>query len=306
MFLRRALFAPVLLTLIACGDDDGAGGSGAGTEQGGGGEAPGCSGVCLVIPEGFEGPIEIHDSGVAACTNQRFSGGYVDDAFTAPPAVCGCACGAPDAACEYEATVHENSDCSGSSLALDTTVGACLEVDELGVPARGLQLAATPSGTCASDGAAAILPALQFDPEVDGCGVNLDACEEGGTDLCFPVSVKTYCVYSETATECPAGFTDQRRVIRPEDMTDTRDCSCDCEPGDVSCEPTVELGTDTMCTAALDEAATGDCWAGPAGEAFLGVELTDGVVADCGEPTQAASGTVEVAGEGVLVCCVPE
>lgn len=309
--MQHRLIATLLIaTLIGCGDDETTPAGGGGTGGSGGGGAEGgascedLGGRCLALPDGFEGPIELHDNGIATCTNPAFQGGYEGDPFVAPDATCGCACGAPDAACELEAVAHDDVDCDITGSISDVTLpsGVCTAVENGADPTLGLVMTATPSGACISDEAPATRPAVAFEPKVDGCNVNLDTCD--GVVSCFPDSVKTYCIFSETETECPSGFDVAHRVVRTVDLEDTRDCACTCGGGDITCAPTLDLFSDDACATAVSGTA-GECVAGEQGEAISSVMADGGVVANCSAATNEVTGSVEVAGSGILVCCVP-
>lgn len=306
MVLRPSslMVASIALVLAACGDDTSSS-TGGGAEGGGGagegGGPPACSGACFAIPAGFQGPIELKDSGVAQCTNPEIEGGYADGTFEAPDAVCGCACAGANVICHADATLYEDASCSGASTELAADPPGCAE------PPSGtwlsVSIATSATGSCESDGAAATRPSVVFDPPVDGCGVNLDLCEGG--DICFPETVLTYCVYSLTESECPAGFEDERRVIQAVDLDDTRDCSCSCGAGTITCSSDVTLSEDSMCISDLAAAGAGGCVSASGGQPIEGLEVADEFVADCGAATESPSGSVSVGGNGVLVCCRP-
>lgn len=320
--LLTAAFAMTALVMLGasatgCGDSEGPlGGSGGeppGGGGGGGGE-PTCQdkgGQCLAVPDGFLGPIEIHDDGIATCTNAAFQGGYEEQELTFEPAECGCAC-STGADCTFEgATAYDNGSCSsgkaffqGFDLPAD---GSCTGTPEFkGIDRESVLAVATPSTeTCTSDDAPANLSPLNFEPPVDGCNVTLDACDAGV--ICFPDSVKTYCVYSDTETSCPSSFPVERRVIRDEDITDTRDCTCTCGDGTVDCTADITLFTDDACANELNQISKGDCYAGDDGQDIVSVIATVTPADTCGDTaTQNVVGDVTVTGAGVLVCCLEE
>lgn len=321
--LLTAAFAMTALVVLGasatgCGDSEGPlGGSGGeppvGGGGGGGGE-PTCQekgGQCLEVPDGFLGPIEIHDDGIATCTNAAFQGGYEDEELTFEPAECGCAC-STGADCTFEGvTVYDNSSCSDGKAFFQefdlVADGSCTPTPNLkGIDRQSVLVLAAPSTeVCVSDGVPANLSLVSFEPPVDGCNVTLDSCEAG--ILCFPDSVKTYCVYSDTETSCPASFPVERRVIREEDVTDTRDCTCTCGAGTVDCGAAITLFTDDTCTAELNQLSKADCYAGDDGQDIAGVTGTVTPTDDCGDTTtQNVTGDVTVTGGGVLVCCLEE
>lgn len=320
--LLTAAFATTALVVlgasaIGCGDSEGPLGGSGGDETGGtggtGAGEPTCQdkgGQCLAIPEGFLGPIEIHDDGIATCTNAAFQGGYDDQELTFEPAECGCTC-TSEATCTFTATAYDNGQCSeGKALFTSFDLaedGSCTTAPILKLtPVEGVFVGATPdTEECTNDGAQANIAPVAFDPPVDGCNVTLDPCEAGV--ICFPDSVKTYCVYSDTETSCPSSFPVERRVIREEDVTDTRDCTCACGDGTVDCSVDVALFTDDACTNELTAVQEGNCFSGDDGQDILSVTGTTTATDTCGDATtENVTGDVTITGEGVLVCCLAE
>src|SRR5262249_26196693 len=121
---------------------------------------------------------------------------------------------------------------------------------------------------------------------------------------CVSAGTTAYCVYSLTATECPAGFDEMHRVIQKVDLDDTRDCTCSCGfPVGITCAPTVTCSGDSMCISDFDSTVSGDCISGDGGESIVGIEVDDGADADCSSVEHLPSGTVTIGGHGVLVCC---
>ncbi|MBK8938630.1 MAG: hypothetical protein IPM79_13585 [Polyangiaceae bacterium] len=302
--LRSTLVTSVLLLAAACSDDTVAPTGGGPEGGGGGGEGgapPVCTGMCLAIPAGFQGPVELKDSGVAQCTNPDFEGGYIDGTFSAPEAQCGCACEAVNVTCQADATVYEDAACGGVGSELSADPPSWAEPPS-SASWLSVSVATNATGSCQSDDGAAVRPAITFDQEVDGCGVNLDLCEGG--DTCFPESVLTYCVYSFVQSECPEGFEDERRVIQLVDLEDTRDCSCACGAGTITCSSEVTIFEDA-CVTGLAATDAGGCVSADGGQPIAALEVADSFTADCGEPTTSPSGDVTVTGEGVLVCCRP-
>jgi hypothetical protein len=304
--MMRPLFRLGLFVLFAsaCGDDAstaGGGPTGGGGEAGSGGAGaggPDCvskGGACLPIPTGWDGPIELTDSGNTVCTNEAFRGTYVGEPFDQPAASCECECvGA--SACALEITAYDDVACSTGALDVAVTPDACQAA-----PAGGVGFTATsaPTGLCASDGADPNVPALDFATTVVGCNINLDACEPNVA--CVP-DLRTFCFYSATETECPEGFVDARDVLREEDFADDRSCTCSCSPGDVSCSPTVELFSDVACGTSLGATVADGCTTAKGSAAAI--QVSPGVEGAC-ERTENVTGSVIQSGAGILVCCAP-
>lgn len=304
--MTRSLLSLGLLvcSTFACGDDgstSGGGPAGGGGEAGSGGAGaggPDCAakgGVCLPVPAGWDGPIELTDSGNTVCTNEAFRGTYVGEPFDQPPATCACACVAASA-CALELTAYDDDNCSTGALDVAVTPDACQAAP---AGATSFATSSSPSGLCASDDADPNVPALDFATNVVGCNINLDACEPNVA--CVP-DLRTFCFYSATESECPDGFVDARDVLREEDFADDRGCTCSCAPGDVTCTPSVAVFADAACGVALGASTTDGCTAANGSPA--GIQVSAGVQGAC-ELTENVSGTVIQSGAGILVCCAP-
>lgn len=289
------------LTLVACGDDtstSGGGGSGgSGGSGGAGGVEETCEdkgGTCLPIPAGFLGPIELSDSGATSCTNEAFEGTYAGEPYEALPAECNCACTA-EGACSLAVEVHTDTACMDGATAVPLASGDCVAA-----PASTLSVSftATP-GACASDDAPAFVPSIKFDPAVVGCNVNLDNCEDG--IACVP-STRKYCFYSETQTACPEGFVEQLNVIRREDYADDRSCTCDCGSDGIACDPVVELHDAAACASNDSTDVTDGCVTTTSGDEAVSIFADAGATGDC-TLTEAETGGVVQATDGILVCC---
>jgi hypothetical protein len=304
MTIRLPLYVALVTALIiACGDDSSSGGSstGAGGTGGGTGGEGGLScedqgGTCLAAPAGFKGPVELSDSGATSCTNEAFEGTYVGEEFEAVPAECNCAC-APETACALEVTAFGDTGCLSGPEAVSVTSGVCQAA-----PPDTLALTVEATlGTCQSDGATASVPSIKFTPYVVGCSVNLNDCD--ASTICVP-STRKYCFWSETESTCPSGFDEQLNVLRREDFSDDRDCTCDCGLGDVACAPSVELFSDATCTTAEAATDTAGCNATNSGQAAASLRVNANATGQCELTTQVV-GTVVQSGAGILVCCAP-
>jgi hypothetical protein len=302
-FAWSALFLH-LLGAAGCGDDASTGGSapvGGGGEAGSGGSGagePDCAskgGACLPIPAGWQGPIELTDSGNTVCTNEAFRGTYAGEPFEAAPAACECAC-VGTSACEIELVGYGDGACGKDALEVAAVPDTCQAAP---VGAVGFTVTSSPSGACASDGANPNVSPIDFATTVVGCNINLDSCEPNVA--CVP-DIRTFCFYSDTESECPEGFVDARDVLREEDFADNRSCSCSCSPGDVSCTPTVELFSDVACATALDAPTVDGCTSSETTPAAI--RVTSGVDGAC-ERTENVVGSVSQSGAGILVCCAP-
>jgi len=302
-WLGLATLSAALVSLaIGCGDDTGTGGTGAEGGQGGVPSEGGAScedkgGQCLAVPEGFKGPIELHDDGIATCTNPAFEGGYEEGTITAADAECGCAC--QPSGCTWAGVAFGTTDCTGEPTSVTIDDG-CVPLPA-GGPFSSVTVTVSDAGTCENDAAPATIPPVAFDPKVDGCNVNLDLCDVGV--LCFPESVKTYCIYSTTETACPAGFDESHHVYQPDDLTDTRDCSCTCT-GDPTCDPATTLFSDDAC-ATSNGTADDNCSNNDTQSAITALQVDD-PIGSCGAPETEVAGGVTVTGPGVLVCCLSQ
>lgn len=304
MTLRLPFYvALVTALLVACGDDSssggsstGAGGSGGGTGGEGGLSCEDQGGTCLATPVGFKGPVELSDSGATTCTNDAFEGTYVGEEFEATPAECNCAC-SPESACDLAVTAFGDTACLSGPAAVSVTSGVCQAA-----PADTVALTAEATlGTCQSNGATASVPSIKFTPYVVGCSVNLNDCDNG--TVCIP-STRKYCFWSETETSCPSGFDEQLNVLRREDFSDDRDCTCECGLGDVACAPSVEFFSDAACTTGEAATTTDGCNATDSGEAAASLRVNANATGQCELTAQVVGGVVQ-SGAGILVCCAP-
>jgi len=309
------LFATTLTlsaALAACGDDTVAplGGTDQGGAPGTGGGEGGEScedkgGQCLDLPPGFEGPVQVNDSGVATCTSEAFVGAFEEEAIIALDAECGCVCQVENATCPLTGVAYADAACGSINTATFTLLDTCIDLPDVGATSPlSIEILnqAAPSADCTNDLAAAVVSPISFEPEVVGCNVNLDSCADGV--VCVP-QVGQYCVYSTTETACPAGFDEIHTLYREEDIDDTRDCECSCGDATIACTPMVSLFSATDCTGDLTEQNTADCYSASGAPGLLGSALVDdGMAASC-ETTTAVTGAIDITGPGLLVCCAP-
>ncbi|NUP13879.1 MAG: hypothetical protein HOW73_48205 [Polyangiaceae bacterium] len=298
--------------VAGCSDDGGtgAGGEGNGGQDtggdGSGGAEPACdpaSDACIAIPNGFEGPVELHEGDETTCSQRGFEGGYFDAPFEAAPAECACSCDAVTAICHAEATIYDDASCSGFGTTIDADPPFCTELPDDGTAWLGVTIETYGDGVCLSDATPGVRPPIVFDPPVVGCEVELASCGEGS--LCFEGVAAPLCIYSLTETQCPAGFEDEHRVLQVVDLDDKRDCECTCGEGIIYCDEAVSLGGDSMCIQGPNATTSGGCTTSTNGEPFVSIELEDSYTAHCSDVTYTPNGSVTVGGGGVLVCCMP-
>lgn len=302
------------MAAFACGDDTtssatGAGGTGGGTSTGGagGGELT-CKqrgGDCVAIPAGWKGPVRINDD-VATCTSTAFNGGFDAESLVQQDPICACDCVAEGAGCTVTATLFSDAACSTMATAqsLELPDGVCTAAPTVeGADAGSFTVAVTStSGSCVSDEVPADVPTISFEPTVVGCNVPIYACEDELDKTCIP-STATYCLYSETETACPDGFTDQHTLYASADVTDTRACGCTCDALDVGCAPSAAAWSDAACSVSQAVSDAMGCTTVTAPSALAALTVDAQLTATCGAPTTAISGGLELTGTGLLVCC---
>lgn len=212
------------------GNGEGAGQSGGNNQTGGNGEGgtpiSDCTvngGSCVPIPVGFDGAVLLTTD---ACGSVVFDG-FND--FSAAPAECGCSCfpsslecGLPGIATSFANSVCDGNGASGtfvpSSICAQVPGGSnthSVQLDDLPVPPG-----------CLNDNEDPVLPAIDWSDPIKGCAFESVGCDGG--DVCAPSNAR-YCFYrpAQGPLDCPTGFIDTR-VVEPSDITDNRDCECEC------------------------------------------------------------------------------
>lgn len=211
------------------------GGEGGGKEDGGGGGEPPVCGVCETVPDGFNGFVRLAKEG-RPCTAESpvlWRGGLGAEAsFEAQPAECGCSCEGLCPSVQGSVTSGGAAQCTDSGGGFTVTIPPSMCV---GVPdSRNLKIPASLTDPeCTSNNLPALIPPVSFTDPVEVCEAQLVPCDANA--FCLPEDGGTYCIYSDTNPECPAGYSDRNVVVRDEDLNDTRDCLCVCGAGDDVC-----------------------------------------------------------------------
>lgn len=280
--------------------------------------ATGCSGTCLDIPEGWNGPVEGIDADgdavTPACEGSFGQSEFVGfEGLTADAAQCDCDCGDAQGAinCPNTSTLTQY-DNNVVNCVVQTPgdvaqiVEGCNDIPfyddaafRLIVPELNL------AGVTCDPEESVVVPAAQWASQVAGCGLAMapEACDEGS---CVPApsdESSRVCVWSEGDQECPAGDFTQRQVLY-QSVQDDRDCStCGCDDAQGSCSATVTLRAGEGCSAgspASGPDATCLYIETPARSVDLAYDAPDVVCAPTGgAPTGSASEA-----DAITLCCL--
>lgn len=283
---------------------------------------PSCDGnfACVpAVPAGWTGPLELYSGSQSppACTTDfaQSVGGF--DLLQAPPAMCGCACGASTITCKPPVMDFFNSMTCGSSVACASvflTPGQCTTVDErsaCNVPLMDITL--LPGGQsmsdCAPQGTVAV-PAYTWGLQARGCESTIAPAQVdcGSGQICAPKPEAGFdhqlCVGHAGDVACPGGgYGVKHRFFTS--VVDTRACSaCTCgPPSGGSCDFSVTSFTssDLTCSGGAITYGSSTKCAGVAQPADFRLTMfpTNG---SCGPSTSAPTGTATPTGP-VTVCC---
>lgn len=276
--------------------------AGGGNEGGSGGappaDCPGTNETCAVVPADFTGPylVTLSDE-EAGCNDPAWIGGFAEDGFTAPDAICQCGCFPPGNACQsLSVNAYAGAGCeTGVQETFTLDVGGCqpLEAENLGFTVSIVD--GTGVGQCFSNDAPPIQTPIVFNVPVTGCDAELQACGDGG--VCLPPDESVRCVRSETADECPLGFPNPRpELLVEKNIEDTRDCSCDCGAVEGTCDEVYRLFSDSTCETFVVQYSDTACHTGAD---IASVQYRPAV--SCPTSFQVTGGAS--ATSGLLLCC---
>lgn len=316
--LRRTTLALACASSLAfavgCGDSGsggsgGDGGSGASGAEGGSGGQGGVGGgssclkgICVVVPDGWLGPLQLETDEFDPTCGEDYPitnlVGFVGEILEAEEAECTCSCGeAAGATCEGDLTLtgHDAAACGGDACVGEETLeaGACVPVSQGACALSKDIVAPAPdlaAASCAPEATTVVAPA-KWTERARICGIDPPAkCGDG---VC--VADDTVCVAQEGDVECPEGFEEKTLVYGGAD--DTRGCS-ECTCGAVTgttCEGTMTSHGSSACNTALATADVPGCvsWLPTAGTTHVQFEL------------EAAGGSCEAAGGEPTGTAVP-
>lgn len=315
------------------GDGDDTGSGGTTSETGGvddtgtsstGEPLPECPGRCVELaPEGWSGPVatQTSDPGEKAPPCPRgFPTNAVEgfDDFVAPPAECGCECGAPQGIlCNQIGTLRSYGTaeaCDGPVVdTTNLTNGVCTGVS---VPSSGFvrlePVEVLNIGSCQASSTVE-LPEPSFDTRVTGCEAEVQtgfSCDSAQAMGCLPKeavapATSRMCIWQEGEHECPedTAYIDDWIVYNDfEDDRDCTDCSCD-DPVGVCDNASVTLYSSNNCLLGLTGIATGEGFCTEiATNSITGRFLAGSPTAFCQEADVEPTGEV-VQSEPITLCC---
>ncbi len=280
--------------------------------------------ACVAAPPaGWSGPgilYEGSDAG-AALSVPGCPAGFSVDAFdgtadpSAPPAVCGCACGSPlDVLCSPTVSFFYDSSCGDLCASASLAGGACAPICS---GAQTMSIAMTADG-----GACTPLPTTQVAPATWGTVARVcrPALPNGASGGCGPGQVCAakgtapfapfeggFCIWQSGAVACPDPSQTSHTYFTGGD--DTRGCAaCTCgPPAGVTCGGgTATTYSDTACTSnAAAQTDDGACISAPAGAQAIEA-TTAGLPASgsCNASVVLATGGFSGSG-ATTVCCAP-
>ncbi|MBL8739616.1 MAG: hypothetical protein JNK04_00935 [Myxococcales bacterium] len=255
-------------------------------------------GQCLPLPPGFDGAVVLNAGcGSAAKVFDGFASYSFDDA------TCGCSCSAEKScALPGSAQVFGSALCQANGgTATFSVVDPCLDVPTL-PEALSVQLMGPPEPpSCDTHEGAADVPPIEWGEPLVGCAFDSLGC---GDDLCLPSGDERYCFYRAIGggpVPCPAGLTDTP-VFEASDLTDTRDCDCDCggKLSDGCGTPVWTLYSDDACATQVGVVQS---LCGGVDKELGSVEVAVASQVTCEQP-EGATGTV-VGTPTLQLCCSP-
>lgn len=216
-----------------------------------------CMGECIDLGADWNGPVRLFEGDAAPeCDDEATPEFTAFSGLNAPPAECGCSCGAPDVACPDTGTIVNRGDPGPNCLAFVPPVWSedvgpgCNDIPnalDLSVLRLSVdQPAGIDDASCASSASTEIAPAA-WDSEWAGCGADAAV---GDCEVCS-TNTEDMCIWQEGDVECDvAGFSE--KTLLHSDFTDARECS-ECSCGDVagSCDATVTYRALDGCTLAV-------------------------------------------------------
>jgi len=218
------------------------------------------------VPEGWTGPVVVHDSalgGVALACEGEFAvdTGVVYASLQAEPAVCDCSCGEPQGSvrCRPHFEMHIEADCQGTSFAsLDPLNNSgCSSWSQPGVSSfqsvnvTELDINVTEGVECLGS-LEETIPGAVWQEALTMCGAMVEPVECSSGTLCLGAPPEAFnlgfCVFQEGNVTCPGGY--PNRLLRYASFDDTRGCgACSCgAPSGFSCDWSFVISDDAVCT----------------------------------------------------------
>lgn len=207
--------------------------------------------TCLAVPAGWSGPIVLETSqGTPICGQSAWStlvnalrGGY----GVVPPTACGpCSCDGPSGgACPGTISVSEYSTSCSVVPTVDHSVAtSCHQTALSDFFFAGGPLPAASGASCTGNTPDPTSKAT-FATNAIGCAppAPTSSCAGGA---CYPTTAHP-CVYVAGSASCPSDYPDKNEIYTT--LTDSYTCTqCACTADGVTCNPTLSLYYDTLCT----------------------------------------------------------
>lgn len=206
------------------------------------GGPPSCDGMCMVAPEGWNGPILAYevpsgeaDPGCGGVFGTEVARHGADP--NAPAAVCGCECGVPIGSSCTTPSLRYHLNSNGC----DVNVGAyialqpgCNNITDLDPATFRLGEPVFTGGICLPVPTTELPPA-EFASDVVFCSAELDSIGCMPEASCVPNVESPICVWAEGEQECPADFPVSQTLYTA--FEDTRACgACECGDAEGACE----------------------------------------------------------------------
>lgn len=227
-----------------------------------------CAEDCVVLPEGWNGPVSLAEGDVPPACQDASEPEFVGySGLNAPAAACDCDCGESDISCPETGTISNRGtpDQFACFVFVSPTwtsdVGpGCNNIPDVLDPAAELRLVVdgptNPDAASCSPSATTDVPPATWSNGWTGCSVEaaVDSCE-----LCL-TEAEDLCIWSDGDVACNVpGFPDKTLMF--DGITDGRDCSeCSCGDPSGSCDATVTYrASDTCGLANVGSGQDGEC-----------------------------------------------
>lgn len=281
-------------------------------------EAPACADgeACLVVPDGWNGPIAARTVAGAAATPDC-EGDFTESLFVgltglvAADAECSCACDDADAACPEATTLRQYNNSASCPAQLGNAVRALSEgcndipyYDDvsffLDTPFIDLD------GVECAPSASTVVPTAAWTEQVAGCGLPAGAETCGGGGACAPTVAADdqLCIWAEGDVECEDPNFTERQVLH-QDLQDDRSCStCECGEPEGACEAEFTLRAGENClVGSPGGGASGACVdiVTPARSVSLSYTQPDVTCSPSGGVAEGSADPIDA----VTLCCAP-
>lgn len=229
---------------------------------------PACVDDCVVLPEGWNGPVTLSEGEVPTACQDASEPEFVGfSGLNAPPATCGCDCGNPDVVCPDTGTVSNRGTPNQAacftfvSPIWTSDVGpGCNDIPDVLDPAAELRLVVDGpgdvGGSSCSPFATSDVPPATWSTAWTGCAADASV---DGCDLCL-TEAEDLCIWSEGDVACNVvGFPEKTLIF--DDIADGRECTeCSCGDPTGSCDATVTYRASNTCGLAnVGSGQDGDC-----------------------------------------------